>query len=74
MARIDWDASTEPQKPMQHRFVIEFLVDDVTNRALAGELQHDGIDPADVIRQKKKSAFRQIVSSERSHAVKATRQ
>lgn len=74
MARIDWDASNEPQKPMQHRFAIEFLVDDVTNRARAGELQDDGIDPANVVGQKKKSALRQIVSSERSHAVKTTRQ
>ena len=73
MARIDRDASNELQKPMQHRFVIEFLVDDVTNRARAGELQDDGIDPANVVGQKKKSALRQIVSSERSHAVKASR-
>jgi hypothetical protein len=37
-------------------------------------LQDDGIDPANVVGQKKKSALRQIVISERSHAVKATRQ
>jgi hypothetical protein len=35
-------------------------------------LQHDGIDPANVIWQKKKTALRQIVGSESSDAVKAT--
>jgi hypothetical protein len=52
--------------------VIKFLIDDVTNRPRASELQDDGIDPRDVIRQKKKSAFGQVFESERVDPIKET--
>ena len=72
MAHIDRNAPEHTQKPMQSRFVIVLLVDDVANWARAGELKHDGIDPGDVVGQKKKSALRQIVDSECIDSIKAT--
>ncbi len=43
---------------MQNPFVIILLVDDVTNRPWAGELQDERVHPADMIRHKKKTASR----------------
>ena len=59
---------------MQHWFAIKFLVDDIANWARASELQDDGINPANVVGQQKKSAIRQIVDSQRSDPIKATYQ
>jgi len=50
------------------------LIDDVPDRARAGELQDKGIHPGDVIGHEKKPAARQIFQTERSDAVKATNQ
>ena len=74
MPRIDRDAFHQPQKRMQERLAIKFLVDDVPNWTRASELQDDGINPANVVGQKEKSAFRQIVDSQRSDPIKATHQ
>ena len=74
MARIDRNASNELHKPMQHRFVIEFLVDDVTNRARTGELEDEGVHPADMIRHEKKPAGRQVFQAQRSDAIKEANQ
>ena len=72
MSYIDRNAAGRSQKRPQHRLVIKFLIDDVTNRPRASELQDDGIDPRDVIRQKKKSAFGQVFESERVDPIKET--
>jgi hypothetical protein len=55
---------------LEQRFAIKFLIDDVTNGARAGELEDNGIDPADVIGQKKKAAFRQMFDTEWADAIK----
>src|SRR5712691_7974295 len=55
---INWNTTDDAQEGSQDRFVIEFLVDDVTNGTRTGQLQHNRVDPADVIRQKEKSAGR----------------
>ena len=52
MARLDRDAAHDTQERPQKRLVIKFPVDDVTNRTRTSELQHDRIDPGDVIGQK----------------------
>ena len=72
MADVNRNAADRAQKGAQDRFVIKFLIDDVTNRSRASELQDDGIDPRDVIRQKKKSAFGQVFESERVDPIKET--
>jgi hypothetical protein len=74
MADINGNAPERPQKRMQNTFAIKFLVDDVPDRTRAGELQHDCIDPRNVIGQEKKSALRQVLPAERSNAVKTMHQ
>src|SRR5206468_11936976 len=70
MADINRNAADCAQKRAQDRLVIKFLIDDVTNRPRACELEDEGIDPGDVIRQKKKSAFGQVFESERVDPIK----
>src|SRR6266478_1158183 len=74
MPRIDGDAAHQPQKRVQDRFAIKFLVDDVANWPGPGELQNHRIHPSDMVRQEQESAFWQVVSSERSDSIKATHQ
>src|SRR4030095_14708764 len=73
-AATDRDAAERPQNRMQNGFVIVLLVNDVANRAGAGELQNKSIHPADVIRHKEKPAWRQIFQTDRSDAIKGTDQ
>ena len=58
MTDIDWDAAQRAQNRVQNPFVIILLVDDVTDRTRAGELQDESVHPTDVIWHKKKSAIR----------------
>ncbi len=74
LALADRDATNRAQNRMQHSLVIIFVVDDVADRPGAGELQDEGVHPADVIRHKKKAAGRQIFQTERSDAIKAAHQ
>src|SRR6266545_6707778 len=53
---IDRNATQRAQNRVQNRVVIVLLVDDVPNRARASELQNDGVNPGDVVRQSKKTA------------------
>jgi hypothetical protein len=68
------DAPNRAQDRMQNRLVIIFLVDDVADRPGAGELQDEGVHPADMIRHEKKAAGRQVLQTERSDAIKAAHQ
>ena len=72
MANVDRNAAYSAQKWAQHRFAIKFLIDDVTNRSRAGDLEQDGIDPSDVIGQQQKSAGRQIFQADGRNTIKAT--
>src|SRR5206468_1708446 len=72
MADVNRDAADRAQKGTQDRFVIKFLIDDVTDGAGACELQDDSIDPRDVIRQKKKSAFGQMLEADGLDPIKET--
>src|SRR2546422_8834843 len=74
MTRVDRDATDEPHKGLQDRLMIKFLVDDITNRSWARDLQNDRIDPGDVIWQKQKSALREMLNAKRSDAVNAAHQ
>ena len=74
IASIDWNTTQRPQNRVQNRFVIMFLVDDVSNRARASELQNERVNPGDVVRQKEESALWKIFQSKRSDPVKATHQ
>jgi hypothetical protein len=71
MSLVDWNATDDPQEGVQQRFAIKFLINDVANRPGTGELQHDRVDPADVVRQEEKAAGWQIIGSERIDPVKA---
>jgi hypothetical protein len=51
-----------------------FLVDDVPNRARASELQDDGVNPRDVVRQKQEPACRNVFQTQHSDPIKATHQ
>src|SRR6266540_3425216 len=74
MPDIDRYATERTQKRVQNRFVIKLVVDDVTDRTRAGQLQNQGVHPADMIRHKKKPAVRQVFQTERSDPIKATHQ
>ena len=74
MTGIDWDAAQRPQNWVQNRFVIILLVDDVTNRPRAGELENESIDPTDMIRHKKEAAGRQVFQTKAGDAVEETHQ
>jgi hypothetical protein len=74
MANIDGDATHDPQKRIQHRFAIKFLIDDVANWAWTCELQYDCIHPGNVIGQEKKSAAGQVFQPVRRDTVKAVQQ
>src|SRR5438270_5929933 len=63
MAGVNRDAADRAQKRAQCRFVIKFLVNNVTNRAWTGELEDEGIDPGDVIGQKQEATFGQILQA-----------
>src|ERR1700724_1037113 len=69
MADVDGNATGRVQKRAQHRFVIKFLVDDVTNRAGACELEDEGIDPGDVVGQKEEPALWQVLEAEGMDAI-----
>src|SRR6267154_81144 len=68
------DAPNRAQDRMQNRLVIIFLVDDVADRPGTGELQNEGVHPADVIRYEKKPASRQVFQTAHSDAIKAANQ
>ena len=51
MAGINRNAAQHAQKRVQDRFVIILLVNDVTDRSGAGELQNEGVYPANMIGQ-----------------------
>src|SRR6266849_8719861 len=70
MTGVDRNAADRSQKRFQCRLVIKFLVDDVTNRSWTAELEDERVDPADVIGQKEKAAFGQMLEAERADAVK----
>jgi len=52
--------------------VIKFLIDDVTDRSRASELEDDGVDPGNVIWQKEETAFRQMLEAEGVDAIKGS--
>src|SRR5438045_3773842 len=64
MADVNRDAADSAHKRAQHWFTIKFLIDDVTNRSRASELENQGIDPGDVIGQKQEAALRQMFEAE----------
>jgi hypothetical protein len=70
----NWDAPNRAQDRMQNRLVIIFVVDDVADRPGTGELQDEGVHPADVIRHEKKPASRQVFQTAHSDAIKAAHQ
>src|SRR6202035_2095719 len=74
IANIDWNTTQRAHNRVQERFVIMFLVDDVPNRARAGELQNESVHPGDVVGHKKEPALWKVFRSERSNPVKATHQ
>ena len=74
MADVDRDAAQCPQNRMQNRFVVILLVDYVTNRTRADELQHQRVHPTDVIGYKEKTALRQVLQADRGDPIKATYQ
>src|SRR4029077_17139102 len=74
LALADGDATNRAENRMQHSLVIIFLVDDVADRTRACELQHECVNPSDVIRHEKKSASRQVLQTARSDAIKAANQ
>jgi hypothetical protein len=51
--------------------MIIFLIDDVTNRPRAGELQNEGVHPADMIRHEKKAAGRKVLQTQWGDAIEA---
>lgn len=55
---------------MQKSISIEFFVDDVTDVAGAGELEHQRIDKGDVIGQKEKTAVRQMLQPEGGRSIR----
>src|SRR5881392_1542661 len=72
MASVDWNAAHQVQKWMQQWLAIKFLVDDVADRpAPTSQLQDEGVYPADVIGQQKKSAGRQILKAVRRDPINA---
>src|SRR5205814_10030165 len=54
----------------EHRLVIKFLIDDVTNGSRTGELQDERVNPGDMIWQKEKAAFRQMLEAEGADTIK----
>ena len=70
MAGVNRNAADRAQKRAEHRFVIKFLIDDVTNWPRTSELEDESVDPGDMIRQQEASTWRQIFDSERPHSVK----
>src|SRR6266446_788491 len=72
MADVNRDATDTAKKRAQRRFLIKFLIDDVTDGAGACELEDKGIDPRDVIGQKKEAALWQMFESERVDPIKET--
>ena len=74
LALADRDATNRAQNRMQNWFVIIFLVDDVADRPGTGELQDEGVHPADMIGHEKKPASRQVFQTQRSDAIKRAHQ
>ena len=74
MADADRDTTKGTQDRVQNRFVIILLVDDVTDRTRARELQNESVHPADMIGYEKKAAAWQILHADRSDAIKAAHQ
>src|SRR5438132_11350244 len=70
MVDVNRDATNTAKERAQRRFLIKFLIDDVTNRAGACELEDEGIDPGDVIWQKKETAFGQMLEADGVDAIK----
>jgi hypothetical protein len=70
----DWDAPDRAENRMQYSLVIIFLIDHVADRPWAGELQHERVHPADMIRHEKKPAGRQIFQTPRRDTIKAANQ
>src|SRR5678815_4256121 len=74
MSNINWDATDRAQNRVKDRVMIVLLVDDVSNRARASELQDDGVNPSDVVRQKQEPACGHVFQSQRGDPIKATHQ
>ena len=72
MADIDWDATYQPQERAENRSMVVLLVDDVADRAGTGELQDNGVNPGDVVRQKQKPARGYVFQAQRGDPIKAT--
>jgi hypothetical protein len=70
MADVNRDATDTAKKRAQRRFLIKFLIDDVTDGAGACELEDEGIDPGDVIWQKKEATFGQMLEADGVDAIK----
>src|SRR5207302_2269156 len=70
MPDVNRNAADGAHEWAEHRFVIKFLIDDVTNRPRACQLENKRVDPSDVIGQKQKTALGQIFETERADAIK----
>src|SRR5262245_33465065 len=74
LASADRDATNCAQDRMQNPLVIIFLVNDVADWTWAGELQDEGVHPADMIGHEEKAAGRQVFQTQRSDPIKAAHQ
>ena len=67
--RRDWNATRDSQDRMQNSIPIIFLIDDETDPSRTSELEHDCVDKRNMIRQKQKTAGREVLRAERLHAI-----
>ncbi len=69
---VNRNAARQVQKRMQDRIPVILIMNDEANRTRAGDLENDGVDPRDVIRQEQKTARRQSVAANRFDPVNET--
>ena len=72
-ARADRQRADRAKDGVEQAQIVDVVKDDEADRARARELEHDGVDPREVIRQEQKSARRQPVRVMGSDAVDAAR-
>jgi hypothetical protein len=74
MANVNWNATHGAQKRAQNPSAIILLVDDVADRPRARELEDEGVNPCDVVRQKEEPALREVFQAERSQSIERAHQ
>jgi hypothetical protein len=70
LARADRNAADRLEERMQKAVSINCFVENETDRPPEGELEHDGVDPGNVIRQEEDAAFRHLFAPNSSDAIK----